>query len=313
MTGSKSKVFHNKNKEYAIKSAYRKLLASYDKDDVPKYLKPERNKSESKSDSPHISEYVKLSGNIVKGIHSISDKQKISMNYYAWNAWNYLGSEEAPEVRRIYRDRTVWRKGEHKVPGEEFEFFNSGVPMNFNGVYSCKKIDVVEAKKAEGTADQMIRNCEESERSNLVLRKDFHKRLKERATSSANYVAQKFPYPWQAHHILPMEAFTGHFTTEELEYILRSEYDINCGENVIFLPSRKRFMELHWLPGHWSSHAKYSKTVKKRMIKVKKRIGKEVSEGKPCKEISAGVETDLHQIEESMFELLSILGPSKLG
>ncbi|MCY1031893.1 AHH domain-containing protein [Corallococcus sp. BB11-1] len=79
------------------------------------------------------------------------------------------------------------------------------------------------------------------------------------------------PYPNAGHHILPCELFTvksegskqgGVFEEEEFKILRRVKYDINNGENLIFLPAiNNSHCGVHQLPCHVGSHPGYTAEV----------------------------------------------------
>jgi hypothetical protein len=89
------------------------------------------------------------------------------------------------------------------------------------------------------------------------------------------------PYDWEAHHIIPGEAFTimektkgGEsevFSPLQYEILSISDYDINHGHNIIALPgnSMDPFQPVHNLIQHPSNHSEYTSYVIKEMKKLK--------------------------------------------
>lgn len=95
---------------------------------------------------------------------------------------------------------------------------------------------------------------------NKMLRKLFLRNLI-RQKGKKGVVGQAIPYRWEAHHVLPMSFFFRYFTPQEIELILATEYDINDGRNIIFLPKNSHSSPVHNLPYHPSDHPRYTKKV----------------------------------------------------
>ena len=81
--------------------------------------------------------------------------------------------------------------------------------------------------------------------------------------------AQEHPYTWEAHHILPGNCFYrtsdgGAFSPEQRDILLKVPYDINHGENMIFLPGKRtnHLVPVHGLLQHYCSHTGYDVLVK---------------------------------------------------
>jgi A nuclease family of the HNH/ENDO VII superfamily with conserved AHH len=98
------------------------------------------------------------------------------------------------------------------------------------------------------------------------------------------------PYPNEGHHILPCELFSrrseeggkqgGVFGTEEFRVLYRLEYDINNGNNIIFLPALTTDCGIHQLPYHVGSHPAYTTKVSKDVEQINALLKKSLEE--PC-------------------------------
>ena len=55
-----------------------------------------------------------------------------------------------------------------------------------------------------------------------------------------NFKTGKAPWVNNAHHILPCGTLKNAFDGEECEILLKGKYNINIGENVIYLPKQKK-------------------------------------------------------------------------
>jgi hypothetical protein len=111
-----------------------------------------------------------------------------------------------------------------------------------------------------------------------------------------------------------MSSFTEFFSLDKLRIILMSNYDINHGSNIIFLPARRQFMWVNQLPRLWSDHKQYTKKVKHIYKKsVKKKLRELLKKQIPCENsVTVDVEKQLYSIEEDQFLLLVDLGPKRL-
>ena len=130
---------------------------------------------------------------------------------------------------------------------------------------------------------------------------------------------KKFPYRWQAHHILPQEVYRGKkaknrvFNDEQAELIEATGYSINHGHNIIFLPGSgaAKFVAVHGLAQHVGSHPNYSKLVFKTVNKLKgqlvsefDKIKKELKEAEnnEHKSVKTPILKDLRAAEQTMWE-----------
>ena len=87
------------------------------------------------------------------------------------------------------------------------------------------------------------------------------------------------PWPNQAHHMLPCEAFKlGEvFNLKEHKILKKVDYDLNNGKNLIYLPKYEKdrgYTDV--LPDHLGSHASYTDDVMQAMKDLKTLIGKYV-------------------------------------
>ena len=125
-------------------------------------------------------------------------------------------------------------------------------------------------------------------------------------------IGQTLPYQWEAHHVLPMSCFMDYFTAKEIEVILLSDYDINDGQNIIFLPEHSEDTAVHELPYHPSNHLKYNSEVKTKFQSIKDKIEEMIDEEKPHEAIAGSVEQKLHDIETDMFKFVKDFGTERL-
>ncbi|WP_020408545.1 AHH domain-containing protein [Hahella ganghwensis] len=132
-----------------------------------------------------------------------------------------------------------------------------------------------------------------------------------------NFHNQNMPYQSEAHHMLPNEVFSGkkaEFNESQLELLRKVPYNLNHGENIIFLPKYESDCVIHSLPQHNGSHPKYNKKAGSEVKKVKSKLGKKKAE--PCKPTEVVVEeilTDLISYQQSMWDWIIKQGPGKLN
>jgi hypothetical protein len=251
----------------------------------------------SKEDqSPHLSSLAKVRGNLAPGSHlyTFSEdklKQTHVQSYYSWNAWNYIGSK-ADASRDIYSSA--------RLP--EYRFFDSNHRPNFYQLYPTQALG--------SHADAHAQHQQATDRD---LRR-YYRRKKSIAWVSENlqlrtqFIGTTLPYPWQAHHLLPANVFHKNLTMEQIKIILRSDYDINDGRNIIFLPEQPIDTPAHSLPYHASGHPAYDKKVTSLMSDLKKILTEVEKKNMDHKLAAAKVEEELHKLETTMFKYTRSLG-----
>ena len=89
-----------------------------------------------------------------------------------------------------------------------------------------------------------------------------------------NYLKGLHPFSNQAHHILPVGAFHDSFDHEELILLMLAGYNINCGENIIILPTATDIGQVMEMLTHPGSHPQYSMEVKKKVNQIKAKLSK---------------------------------------
>lgn len=95
-----------------------------------------------------------------------------------------------------------------------------------------------------------------------------------------NFTIAFAPYPNQAHHLIPVSAFSDPPFTDAVMRVLRrvKDYDINEGANIVFLPRTDGWTRFHGLPTHNGDHPKYTEGVKKDLEMLAKEIKKLIKE-----------------------------------
>src|SRR5690242_17123221 len=117
MTGQDKK--HKSQEEKLIERVYQLRLKN------PARHTPSKNKAKAEQNPDHINGQSLIRGNLAPGRHSyVFEEGKLKkayvQSYYAWNAWNYIGSK-SDAVRNIY-DQTKY---------EQHRFFHPGYRSNF--------------------------------------------------------------------------------------------------------------------------------------------------------------------------------------
>ena len=138
----------------------------------------------------------------------------------------------------------------------------------------------------------------------------------------ARYKLDKFidghsPYPNHAHHMIPANAFINRFNSEQKEILWQIEYDVNNGNNLIYLPSTAEATKYHYLPVHTTSdfHAPYSKEIKESATKIRDKVNKMIDQVKPCEtqDPPADLVKELVNYENMLWDLIVGLGPVSIN
>jgi hypothetical protein len=132
---------------------------------------------------------------------------------------------------------------------------------------------------------------------------------------------QRYPYPWEAHHLIPgsalyLEEAPGKpvFTVEQYEILLQSTYDINNGHNIIMLPNTDdESVYFHCLIAHPSDHRGYTKLVMDGLKAIATEIEKLVAQAQPHDDIVRSFAEELEQLEEDSWDVIVKLGKAVVG
>lgn len=89
-----------------------------------------------------------------------------------------------------------------------------------------------------------------------------------------NYHKGNHPFGNQHHHILPVGAFHDQLDHEELILLMLAGYNINCGENLIILPTEERIGRVMEMLIHPTNHRAYSASAKNKVKKIKSKLSK---------------------------------------
>ena len=126
---------------------------------------------------------------------------------------------------------------------------------------------------------------------------------------------QRYPYAWRAHHMLPGSAFyyVGSdkqpcFTEDQLQAILRSDYNVNDGHNIMMLPNVNWAVPVHELPQHPSDHVRYTQRVMKDLREVADSLEKVKDADKKHDAPEVRIEQRLLNLENRCWAFLVSLG-----
>ncbi|TQF09931.1 hypothetical protein FJV41_42060 [Myxococcus llanfairpwllgwyngyllgogerychwyrndrobwllllantysiliogogogochensis] len=121
---------------------------------------------------------------------------------------------------------------------------------------------------------------------------------------------QKYPYAWEAHHILPGSAFYYEledgtvFTYQQLRLILQSEYNLNHGHNIIMLPDQAWAVPVHALLQHPGDHPNYTQQVMRQMKVIAKDIQAKIDSKQAHEALLEDIFKQLQQLENRYWILL---------
>jgi len=132
-----------------------------------------------------------------------------------------------------------------------------------------------------------------------------------------NFHNQNMPYQSEAHHMLPNEVFSGkkaEFNENQMELLRKVPYNLNHGENIIFLPKHESNCVIHSLPQHNGSHPKYNKKAGEKVSGVKSKLSSKKAE--PCKTAEVVVDEILKELidcQEKMWKWITEQGPGGIN
>jgi hypothetical protein len=270
------------------------LAKLYSGSGAPRISPPVTEPADAKPNEPHASREAKIKGNLFKG----HVKGKIDAGYYTYNGWNYIGAP-GKKNRNIYSGES--RRGSYLLY-KGYGFWRAECAPNFNPEYKRSDLNGAEIMKALKELDQKDDISVASRDLLRVLRAQSRKK---------GPAGQAIPYPFDAHHILPMEAYIKYLTMDHISIILRSSYDINTGQNMIFLPQKERWMKYHHLPAHVDNHPSYTAGLKQKFREIKDNLDDVKAKMKPH-EWPEFMATKLHDLEDEEFDAIVDLGPTVL-
>lgn len=126
---------------------------------------------------------------------------------------------------------------------------------------------------------------------------------------------QRYPYVWEAHHMLPGSAFYYEeppkgpcFEAWQIRLILQSKYNINHGHNMIPLPDRSWPVMIHQVPQHPGDHPVYTQVVMKWLRAVARDLAKLKAKKASHPDMKDTVFDDLKTKEDDAWKFLVRLG-----
>jgi len=131
-------------------------------------------------------------------------------------------------------------------------------------------------------------------------------------TYKRNFQLGSSPYSNQGHHLLPCEAFTNKYFSDEQLFLLRQvRYDVNNGMNILFLPSCDRDCFFHLLPSHSGPHPKYTDLVSEDMQGVRDSLQQVIDRDPEHKNWSPpqDLRKRLLELQKSYWDYLTRCGP----
>ncbi|RKH68640.1 AHH domain-containing protein [Corallococcus llansteffanensis] len=133
-------------------------------------------------------------------------------------------------------------------------------------------------------------------------------------TYGSNFQIGQSPYVNQGHHLLPEEAFS-YFDSNQLRMLQGVDYNINNGENIIFLPARQRDSEFHQLPFHQGRHPAYTEQVDADMDGVRDDLDKALNRDKKHKEWNPpeDLKAKLMNLQKEYWNMLVAAGPISIN
>jgi hypothetical protein len=266
-------------------------------DDPARRDPPAKDKTQLADKQPHVSAQDIVRGNLAKGCASYTNvagtKLESQAEYYNWNAWNYIGSG-ADGTRNIYGAAGC----------DYYRFFKGKYRPNFYAKFPRNKV----ASRMDITRWLESLKARENKTPEALDAIRYLEAARGRCGKSGE-TGQFLPYRWQGHHILPMNCFYKYFELGEIMIVLRSDYDINCGSNIIFLPEEEADRHHHVLPNHFGDHPQYDERVKTQFQQIRDAIRQKMAEKQPHDSIAMDLAAKLRQIETDNFKYIhKVLG-----
>lgn len=127
-----------------------------------------------------------------------------------------------------------------------------------------------------------------------------------------NFQGSKVPYGNEAHHCIPVSAFSDPpFAPELMALLVRVDgYDVNEGENIIFLPRTARDAVIHNLPTHNGDHPAYTDKVRSELTDLAQSLREVLASAKPHEQCDppSDIPDTLRSIQADFYQQLVNLG-----
>jgi hypothetical protein len=134
--------------------------------------------------------------------------------------------------------------------------------LDREGIYRKNGFFYIRTTSANKSRRALYDNPANVPANSVIVSYGFNYQHGARGREFYNYLSGSFPYKNEAHHLLPVKAFSKkHFNSNQLKMLKKLPYCVNHGENVIFLPKQARSCLVHNLPQHNGSHPPYNAAV----------------------------------------------------
>lgn len=145
---------------------------------------------------------------------------------------------------------------------------------------------------------------------------NFNSQAKMKTLQGTVHSAQFMPYSWEAHHLIPAEALKEDgkvFGDKEYQVLLKTDYDINNGNNLIALPASGSdfYQPIHSLLLHPGSHPDYTTHVKQVVKKLSKEL-KNLKEDELHPDAVELTSVNLKQIEDTLWDQIVKMGKLRI-
>jgi hypothetical protein len=222
--------------------------------------------------------------------------------------------------RRLHAERQRQKDEKKKQPKKKAKGGNSGPHVNpdapMKGVlgkgdnYARRGHDYLKAQDGRGVYRNFSHPHLGDVRAMVKERSEFPGGPKENFNPTHT---QQYPYPWEAHHMLPGSAFYFEadgkpvFTVQMIQLILQSDYNINHGHNIIMLPREAWAVPVHSLIQHHGDHRAYTKRVMSDMKTIASKLQKKIDEKQPHEALVVDIFEELKGLEESYWKYIVAL------
>lgn len=126
---------------------------------------------------------------------------------------------------------------------------------------------------------------------------------------------QQFPYPWEAHHMIPESAFYRKDSRGEPAFkpnvmcaLMKTKYDLNDGTNIIMLPAHEWGVPVHALLQHPSDHPEYTRNVIRKMQSIQKDLETVANAQLEHKGVDSSLHSNLLKLQDELWDMLVDLG-----
>ncbi|MCY1046516.1 AHH domain-containing protein [Corallococcus sp. bb12-1] len=214
-------------------------------------------------------------------------------------------AKKQPHANSVRELRGVLAKDAHYAQnGHDYLLTDGGRNKVF------KNFDLDFAHKHTGVPKKHL---EDYRFPSLDLVQNFNKGARD-VTNPRKKAGQRYPYLWEAHHILPGSSFYYEdevgpcFELWQLRLILQGEYNLNHGHNIIPLPDESWAVPIHQTPQHPSDHPVYTQGVMTDLRKIARNLEEARDKGAPHPDLKALVFEELQELEDKFWKVLTSLG-----